>query len=47
MPARSAAHQIWDRLFATDDARARRRGWQVTVQRGGLGATVTPDSTCW
>jgi DnaJ-class molecular chaperone len=33
----SAAHRIWDRLFAADDARARGRGWRVTVQRGGLG----------
>jgi hypothetical protein len=37
MPTRSAGHQIWGRLFAADDARARGRGWQVTVQRGGLG----------
>jgi DnaJ-class molecular chaperone len=37
MPTRSADHRIWDRLFAAGDARARRRGWQVTVQHGGLG----------
>ena len=37
MPAPSAARRICDRLFAADDARARGRGWQVTVQRGGLG----------
>ena len=37
MPPRSAAHRIWDRLFAADDARARGRGWQVTAQRGGPG----------
>jgi hypothetical protein len=37
MPTRPAGHRIWGRLFAADDARARRRGWQVTVQRGGLG----------
>jgi hypothetical protein len=36
MPAIFAAHRIWDRLFAADDARARERGWQITVQRGGL-----------
>jgi DnaJ-class molecular chaperone len=32
-----AGHWIWVRLFAADDARARACGWQVTVQRGGLG----------
>ena len=36
MPTRSAAHRIWGRLFAAGDARARGRGWQVTVHRGGL-----------
>ena len=37
MPTHSAAHRIWDRLFAADDARARGYGWQITAQRGGLG----------
>jgi hypothetical protein len=37
MPTHSAAHRIWDRLFAADDARAHRHGWQITAQRGGLG----------
>jgi hypothetical protein len=37
MPTRPAGHRIWDRLFAADDAQARRRGWQVTAWRGGRG----------
>ena len=37
MQSPPAARRIYDWLFAADDARARGRGWQVTVQRGGLG----------
>jgi DnaJ-class molecular chaperone len=33
----SAARRICDRLFAAHDARARGRGWLITIQRGGAG----------
>jgi DnaJ-class molecular chaperone len=37
MSTRQAGHRIGDWLFADGDARARRRGWQVTTGSSGLG----------
>jgi hypothetical protein len=34
---RARAAQLGERVFAADDAAARRRGWQVTAIRSGLG----------